>query len=244
MIATMVKPVLGILFGYPLGSSQNGFFEQVTGACFGRAQPRLAFAESQLNRIEIRRVGRQIPQAGSVFFTLSSRPSTLCTDRLSSTTTLPGRRAGPSTWSREAANTSPLTAPLTLSNVPSLSRGQGGDERHVRAVVQGHGLVHPLAGRGPAVAAAIGQVSARLGHEHETNNIFSLNIFYEQAAQRYGALGVTLGSIDAFFAPPPQALHRPPGSGPGLAPPPNKPRLAARHTPPLPVPANQSSMLS
>ena len=39
MIATMVKPVSGILFGYPRGSSLNGFLQQVTAARLRGAQP-------------------------------------------------------------------------------------------------------------------------------------------------------------------------------------------------------------
>ena len=39
---------------------------------------------------------RRAPRAS----TISARPATLCTDKLSSTTTSPGTSVGPSTWSR------------------------------------------------------------------------------------------------------------------------------------------------
>jgi len=69
MLSAMVKPVFGILFSYPLGGCQNGLLQQVAGAYLCGAQPGFEFAESQLNGIEVGRIGCQVKQACSVFFT-------------------------------------------------------------------------------------------------------------------------------------------------------------------------------
>ena len=45
-------------------------------------------------------------------------------------------------------------------------------------------------------------------HEHETANVFLLNGFHKQAAQRHHALRVAFSRVNAFFASPPQAFHR------------------------------------
>ena len=87
---------------------------------------------------------------------------------------------------------------------PEAVGGQRGDERHVRAAPQRHGLVQPSAGRGTAVAAAVGQGGARLVYEYETSDIFFLNGFHKQATQFYPAFGVALGGVDAFLRPQPR----------------------------------------
>ena len=68
-----------------------------------------------------------------------------------------------------------VDGPVHAHQRPEAVGGKRGDERHVRASVQRHGLVQAPAGRHPAVAAAVGQVGARLIHEHETSNIFCLH---------------------------------------------------------------------
>ena len=59
MISAMVKPVFGILFGYPCGGGQQGFFERIAGTYFRGAQPDFELAEGPFNRIKVRRVRRQ-----------------------------------------------------------------------------------------------------------------------------------------------------------------------------------------
>ena len=53
------------------------------------------------------------------FLTTCSIPLTLCPNRLSSTTSSPGRSVGSSTWSRQAEKTAPSTAPLMRNSAPA-----------------------------------------------------------------------------------------------------------------------------
>ena len=49
----MVKPVFRIVLAYPFGRRANGFFQRITGAGLGLAQPGFKFAEGQFNRVKI-----------------------------------------------------------------------------------------------------------------------------------------------------------------------------------------------
>ena len=68
MIAAMVKPVFGIVLAYPFGRRANGFFQRITGAGLGLAQPGLKFAEGPFNRVKIGGIRGQVPQPRPVFF--------------------------------------------------------------------------------------------------------------------------------------------------------------------------------
>ena len=65
MISAMVKPIFGIVRGYPLGNGPHHVLQQVAGAGLGHAQPRSEFAESESNGIEIGRIRRQVQQSGT-----------------------------------------------------------------------------------------------------------------------------------------------------------------------------------
>lgn len=54
----MVKLILGIVPGYPLGSGSHRVLQQVAGAGMSHAWPSSEFAESALNEIAIGLIGR------------------------------------------------------------------------------------------------------------------------------------------------------------------------------------------
>ena len=58
MISAMVKLILGIVPGYPLGSGSHRVLQQVAGAGMSHAWPSSEFAESALNEIAIGLIGR------------------------------------------------------------------------------------------------------------------------------------------------------------------------------------------
>ena len=77
---------------------------QVEGARACRAQEGSQFRTYELNRIEVRTVGREEPEVRARALNGRVHRGLLCTTRLSSTTTSPGRNAGTSTCSTEARN--------------------------------------------------------------------------------------------------------------------------------------------
>ena len=96
----------------------------------------------------------------------------------------------------------PVHGSVHAQERPEAVGGEGGNERHVRAAVQGHGLVQAAARRGAAAAAAIGQIRAGFVHEYQTRHIFLRKGFQRQPAQAHDAGRVAFGGVDAFFLRP------------------------------------------
>lgn len=58
MVAKTVKPILRVLFGYPVdGGSDNGF-QGLAGTGLGRAQPHFEFTEGEFDGVEGGRLRR------------------------------------------------------------------------------------------------------------------------------------------------------------------------------------------
>ena len=70
----MVKPVFGILLAYSFRGGLDNAFQRLSGAGLGGAQPGFELAESQLDGIEIGRIGRQVQQARPAGFDEFSQP--------------------------------------------------------------------------------------------------------------------------------------------------------------------------
>ena len=202
MISAMVKPIFGIVSGYPIGCSSNGLFEVVVGTCFGRAQPCFELAEREFNRVKIRRVRRQVAQANPLFFRNFIQAVHFMHRQVIEDHHIARPQGGPEDLVQVGRKYVPIDGPVHTQQGPEAVGGQRSDERHVWAAVQRHGLVQPLTARGTPVAATIGQVRTRLIHKHKTSNVFLLNLFEKQTPQGDYAFRVAFGGMDAFFLRP------------------------------------------
>ena len=77
--------------------------------------------------------------------------------------------------------------------------GEHGDERPVRAAVQGRGLMRTLSAFGAGVVPAISRVRTRLVHELETGDVLGLQGFEKGRPQGPHPLGVACRGVDPLF---------------------------------------------
>ena len=78
-------------------------------------------------------------------------------------------------------------------------RRQGGNHRHVWAVVQEHSLVHALAAHGPAVAPRVGQIDTGLVHKLERTASWAWQRFEEGPAQLLYPFDTAFSGVVTLF---------------------------------------------
>lgn len=199
MVATVVKPVFRVAPAYPLSSFLDDAFPGLPGSCLCSAQPGFELAEGQFDGVEIRRVRRQIQQAGTAGFDHLGQPDHFVGRQVVEHDHVAGYERGTEHLLQVGGKDVAVDGPTHGHGRLQDARGQGGHQRHVRPAVQRRGQVGPPPAFGPGVAAAIGQVGAGFVHELETGKIFGLHGFQKRGSQRPHAGGVALGSMNALF---------------------------------------------
>ena len=106
-----------------------------------------------------------------------------------------------------------VDGPAHAQQRPEAVGGERGDKHHVRAAVQGRGLVGPLFVFGAGVTTALREVSACFVHKLEVGETSGLHRRNEGYSQTPYPLGVALGGVVALFSSLIQCLHCPPQCG-------------------------------
>ena len=90
----MYKPASNVRHSNRIERVFDRVDQRLDGPCLGTPQPRFNFRPALLNRVEIRRIGRQRNKPRAPRGIKLSTPATLWAERLSHSTMSPGRRVG------------------------------------------------------------------------------------------------------------------------------------------------------
>ena len=200
-VATMVGPVFRVALRYPVSGGLNNGFQGLPGTSLGRAQSRFELAEGPCNGVKVRRIGRQIQQACPAGFDQFGQVSYFMGRQVVEYDHVAGYQRGAEHLVEVGSKDVAVDGSVPAQQRPEAVGGKLGDERHVRAAPQRHGLVQPSTDWSTTVAAAVGQVGARLVYEHETSDVFFLNGFYKQATQFYYAFGGATRQASRCWSP-------------------------------------------